>query len=97
MEALHLHLQGLLEGDSELGGVILWLEGVAWDQERMDMVGLGGGVVREGARILAKALFRLESGGEVRGYLRDQQEDEVMDLVEAEADIKVFKGNDTIL
>ena len=33
-------LQGLLEAASGLGGVTSAAEGVAWDQERMDMAAL---------------------------------------------------------
>jgi hypothetical protein len=99
MGLLHRRRQGLLEVVSGPGGVILAAEGVEWDQERMGMEDLEEGAVQEAVEALVKDLFRLENGEEVRDYLRDQEEDVVMveaGLAGVEADIKEFKGNDTI-
>jgi len=91
-------LQGLQEGVSVLGGVIL-AEGAVWDQERMDMEGLEDGVVQEVVEALVKGLFLLGSGGGARDYLRDQLEEAVAmveeGLGEAEEDTKDFGHNDT--
>jgi hypothetical protein len=98
MAVLRRPLQGLQEGVSVLGGVIL-VEGAAWDQERMDMEGLEDGVVQEVVEALVKVLFLLGSGGGARGYLKDQLEEAVAmveeDLEEAEEDTKNFGHNDT--
>lgn len=91
---LHRLLRGLPEGVSVLGGVIL-AEGVAWDQERMDMEGLEDGVVQEVVEALGKVLFLLGSGGGASDYLMDQLEEAVAmveeDLEEAEEDTKDLK------
>jgi hypothetical protein len=100
MEVLLRLLRGLLEVVSGLGGVISAAEGVAWDQERMDMAALEEEVVLEGVGTLAKVSFPPANGEEARGYLRVRKEDGDMvegDLEEAEVDTKEFKGNDTIL
>ena len=94
------HLQGLQEVVSVLEGEILAeVEGGAWGQERMGMVGSEDGVVQEGVVTLVKALSRLENGEEERDYQKDLEGVEVMveaDLAaEAEADIEEFCGNDT--
>jgi hypothetical protein len=97
MGVLRRPLQGLQEGVSVLGGVIL-AEGAVWDQERMDMEGLEDGVVQEVVEALVKGLFLLGSGGGARDYLKDQLEEAVAmveDLGEAEEDTKDFGQSDT--
>ena len=96
---LHHHPRVLLEEGSGLAEVILVAEGVAWDQEKMDMEALEEGVVQEGVGTSVKDSFPLENGEEGKDYLMDLEE--VGDMAEAvlvgvEADIKAFKVNDTI-
>ena len=98
---LHHHPQDLLEVDSGLAEVILATEGVAWDQEKMGMEALEGGVVREGVAALVKDSFPLENGEEEKDCLKDLDPEEVVDMAEAglvglEVDIKAFEVNDTI-
>jgi hypothetical protein len=94
-------LRGLREEGSALGGLNLEVEGVAWDQGRMGMVGLGEEVVREGVGTLGgKGLFRLGSGEEGRGFLKGHLVEEVgamavVGLGEGEVGTKKFNHNDT--
>lgn len=93
-------LRGLQEGVLVLEGGILAAEGVAWGQERMGTAGSEEGVVQEVVETLVKGLFQLESGEEVRDYLKDLEGGVGVtaeeDLAEAEADIEEFKSNNTI-
>jgi len=98
---LRRRLRGLPEVVLVLGGATLVVVEVAWARERMDMEGLGEGVVREEVGTLgARGLFRLESGEEGREFLRGHLVEEVgamavVALGEGEVGIKEFKHNDT--